>query len=91
MTSIVPMGELNGHLGRHVWHNGTVLVWECADDCPHQTHTEDGALIATNVSFCVTHQTTDHAGKSFEGCRFRQLFYFENPKAEDSLVWTDHG
>lgn len=33
-----PMGELNGHLGSHVWKNGAELVWECADACPHPTH-----------------------------------------------------
>jgi hypothetical protein len=25
------------HKGRFVWRNPE-MVWECADDCPHQTH-----------------------------------------------------
>lgn len=36
-----PMGELNGHVGSHVWKNGAELVWECADECPHPIHEDE--------------------------------------------------
>lgn len=46
-------------------------------------------LVATNVTYCVTHGATDHAGKKWTACRFRQLFYFENPMDEHTVLWSD--
>ena len=47
-------------------------------------------LVATNVSYCVTHDATDHDdGRAWTACRFRQLFYFENPMDEHTLLWSD--
>lgn len=85
-----PMGELNGHIGRHAW-NGEELVWWCAGACPHPSHRRRGpVLVATNVGYCVTHSATGHDdGRAWETCRFRQLFYFLNPTDEDDFVWSD--
>lgn len=47
-------------------------------------------LVSTAVSYCVTHSVTDHGdGRAWAGCRFRQLFYFENPADEHTLRWSD--
>jgi hypothetical protein len=46
-------------------------------------------LVATDVTYCVTHGATDHDGKKWTACRFRQLFYFENPMDEHTLMWSD--
>ena len=47
-------------------------------------------MVATDVSFCVTHGATDHDdGRAWSACRFRQLFYFENPMDEHTLLWSD--
>lgn len=46
-------------------------------------------LVATDVTYCVTHNATDHDGKKWTDCRFRQLFYFENPMDEHSVLWAD--
>lgn len=46
-------------------------------------------LVATNVTYCVTHGATDHDGKKWTACRFRQLFYFEDPMDEHTLMWSD--
>lgn len=41
-------------------------------------------LVATDVTYCVTHGATDHDdGRAWTACRFRQLFYFENPMDEE--------
>lgn len=53
---------------------------------------EGGAsdVVATDVSYCVTHRATDHDdGRAWTACRFRQLFYFENPMDEHTLMWSD--
>lgn len=51
---------------------------------------EEVSLVATTVSYCTTHQATDHDdGRAWSGCRFRQLFYFENPMDEHTLMWSD--
>jgi hypothetical protein len=46
-------------------------------------------LVSTAVTYCVTHDATDHDGKKWTDCRFRQLFYFENPADEDIVLWAD--
>ena len=47
-------------------------------------------LVAISVSYCVTHQATDHDdGRAWTACRFRQLFYFENPMDEHTILWAD--
>lgn len=51
---------------------------------------EGPVLVATPVSYCTTHQATDHDdGRAWTACRFRQLFYFENPMDEHTLMWSD--
>lgn len=46
-------------------------------------------MVATDVTYCVTHGATDHARLAWRSCRFRQLFYFENPMDEHTLLWSD--
>lgn len=46
-------------------------------------------LVATNVDYCIFHRATDHGDKKWEACRFRQLFYFENPMDEHTVEWAD--
>lgn len=46
-------------------------------------------MVATAVTYCVTHQATDHDNKKWNDCRFRQLFYFENPMDEHTVMWSD--
>lgn len=46
-------------------------------------------LISTAVTFCVTHQAVGHESLAWNDCRFRQLFYFENPMDEHTLMWSD--
>lgn len=47
-------------------------------------------LVATDVSYCVTHRATDHDdGRAWTACRFRQLFYFDNPMDEHTVMWAD--
>lgn len=88
---IPPMGELNGHIGRHAW-NGEELVWWCAGACPHPSHRRSGpVLVSTSVTYCVTHGAIDHSDKAWTACQFRQLFYFENPMDEHTLMWSDDG
>lgn len=44
------------------------------------------ALVATALSYCVPHQAVDHDdGRAWDACRFRQLFYFENPRSPRGL------
>jgi hypothetical protein len=60
-------------------------VWFTAD-----THLECPVLVATAVTYCVTHHATDHDdGRAWTVCRFRQLFYFENPMDEHTVLWSD--
>lgn len=46
-------------------------------------------LVSTDVTYCITHGATDHDDKKWEACRFRQLFYFENPMDEHTVMWSD--
>lgn len=47
-------------------------------------------MVATSATYCVTHGATDHDdGRAWDACRFRQLFYFENPMDEHTYVWSD--
>ena len=47
-------------------------------------------VVATSVSYCLTHAATDHDdGRAWRDCRFRQLFYFENPAEENAMRWAD--
>lgn len=44
-------------------------------------------LVSTTFSVCVIHQALGHDdGRAWNDCRFRQLFYFENPMDEHTLV-----
>lgn len=46
-------------------------------------------LVATTLSFCVPHKAIGHDGLAWNDCKFRQLFYFENPMDEHTLAWSD--
>lgn len=46
-------------------------------------------LVATDVDYCIVHRALDHGDKAWTACRFRQLFYFENPMDEHTLMWSD--
>jgi hypothetical protein len=48
-------------------------------------------MVASSVfSYCIVHQATDHDdGRTWRDCRFRQLFYFENPMDEHTIEWAD--
>lgn len=54
------------------------------------TH-ECPVLVSSSVTdYCVTHHATDHNdGRAWTACRFRQLFYFENPMDEHTIQWAD--
>lgn len=54
---------------------------------PYYEDDKHPILVATDVTFCVTHRATDHDdGRAWTACRFRQLFYFENPMDEHTLI-----
>lgn len=46
-------------------------------------------LTSTDVTFCITHGATDHEGKKWNDCRFRQLLFFDSPMDEHALLWSD--
>ena len=46
-------------------------------------------LVATDVTYCIVHRSTDCEGKKWTACRFRQLFYFEDPMDEHTVLWSD--
>jgi hypothetical protein len=50
-------------------------------------------IISTALDYCVTHGALNHGnpseGGALSSCRFRQLFYFENPMDEHTLLWAD--
>jgi hypothetical protein len=34
------------HVGKHEWKNGAEMEWECADNCPHPSHDDEGSQYA---------------------------------------------